>query len=58
MDQKQMYYGAVRKQGEADELLMEMIRHPTHPMTKDELQQMIDKHPDRYGRYQGIADNL
>lgn len=56
--QKQTYYEAVRKQGEMNETLMEMLRHPTHPLTKDELRQLIKKRPEVYGRYCKLCDNM
>jgi hypothetical protein len=46
-----MYYAAVRKSAEKDALFLELVNHPTNPMTNDDLQRLISKHPDRYGKY-------
>ena len=56
--QKQMFYEEQRKIGDKDCLVMEMINHPTHPLTKDELNEMIANRPDLYSRYKNLADNM
>ena len=58
MNQKQMYYQAVRKQTDADLVFMEMIKHPTDPLTADELRRLIAKYPQRWKRYEGFIPLL
>ncbi len=55
MDQVQMYYAAERRAGELNELFLEMVRDG---MTRDELQKLIDKRPERYGRFSNWLDRL
>ena len=52
--QKQMYYEAVRKTGERDRLFLELLNHPTNPMTKADLEALIARRPEVYGRYTGF----
>ena len=37
-----------------NEAFMEMLRGP-HPLTPDEIRRLIDKNPQRYGRFEGFA---
>ncbi len=55
MNQIQMYYAAVRRDGELNELFLELVRDG---MTRDELQKLIDKRPERYGRFSGWLEKL
>ena len=55
MNQIQMYYAAVRRDGELNELFLELVRDG---MTRDELQKLIDKRPERYGRFSGWLESL
>ena len=55
MNQIQMYYAAVRRGGELNELFLELVRDG---MTRDELQKLIDKRPERYGRFSGWLERL
>ena len=55
MNQIQMYYAAVRRDGELNELFLELVRDG---MTRDELQKLIDKRPERYGRFSGWLERL
>ena len=56
--QHQMYYEAVRKQGELDQLFIQMISDPDQPMTNDELRQLIAKRPELYGKFSGFIGKL
>ncbi len=55
MNQIQMYYAAVRRDGELNELFLELVRDG---MARDELQKLIDKRPERYGRFSGWLERL
>lgn len=56
--QEQMFYAAVRRSRELNELFMEMIKDPDQPMTKAELEKLIAKRPHIYGRFAGFLDQL
>ena len=56
--QKQMYYAAVRRQGEQDELFMQMLNDPVAPITRAELKALIAKRPEQYSRYSGFLTKL
>ncbi len=53
--QAQMYYQAVRRQGEADELFMSLVREG---LTQAELSRNIERRPALWGRYAGILPKL
>lgn len=57
-DQKRMYYGESAKIGRMDAAIMDAIRHPTNPMTADDLEALIRRRPEVYGRYAGLAKAL
>lgn len=56
--QKQMFYAASRKAAEADIAFMDMVNHPTNPMTREDLEALIKRRPEKYGRYKGFLDKL
>lgn len=52
MNQKQLYYAAVRKQSERDQAMLDLL-YGVNPITDDELRKLIEKRPGVYGRYAG-----
>ena len=50
--QEQMFYAAGRKIADGNNLMMEMIRN--QEITNAELAELVEKHPDRYGRFAGF----
>jgi len=56
--QAQMFYDAVNKSGERDRAFLELINHPTNPMTNADLKALIIRHPSRYGKYAGFIGKL
>jgi hypothetical protein len=58
MNQLQMFYREQRRIGEKDAIFMELIRHPTNPLTNDDLRKMVARWPDRYGKYAGFVGKL
>lgn len=53
-----MYYAAERKAGERDATFMELINHPTNPLTRDDLARNIARRPALWSRYAGFLDKL
>lgn len=56
--QIQHYYSAVRRISDANQTFMEMIKHPTNPLTNAELKALIAKRPSLWGRYKGFLGKL
>jgi hypothetical protein len=56
--QKQMYYAAVRAAGEKDATFMELVNHPTNPITREDLEANIARRPALWSRYAGFLDKL
>jgi hypothetical protein len=56
--QKAMYYRAHDKLAARNEAFMEMLNHPTNPLTAADLRRLIARHPDRYAIYGGFIDVL
>ena len=56
--QMQLFYEAGRKISDGHSAFMEMITHPTNPLTSNDLRKLIAKRPELYGKYSGFIDNL
>lgn len=54
--QEQMFCAAGRKIADGNELMMEMIRN--QEITNAELAELIEKRPDRYGRFAGFVGKI
>lgn len=54
--QQQLFYEAVAKEGRRDELFMDMLR--SGDMTYTDLQALIKRRPEVYGKYSGFLDYL
>ena len=54
LTQKQMYYKAHRKLADANQHVMEMINHPTNPLTKDDLHKLANRFPERWEKYRNL----
>jgi hypothetical protein len=51
MTQQQMYRRAVSISADIDRTFLDMVNHPTHPLTSAELVRLIDKRPALWGRF-------
>ncbi|MGJ4953095.1 hypothetical protein [Bradyrhizobium sp. HKCCYLS20291] len=58
LTQLQHYEVARRRLADADIAFMEMVAHPTNPMTREDLVKLIELRPDHYGRFAGWLDVL
>lgn len=56
--QEQMFYDAGSKSGELNNAFMELINHPTNPMTNSDLRELIKRRPEVYGRFSGFIGKL
>ena len=56
--QAQMYYAAERRAAERDQLFMELVQHPTNPLTREDLVANIQRRPALWERYSGFMDRL
>ena len=52
--QVQMFYEEQKNIGEANELFMELLNHPTNPLTEQDLIKLVARWPERYGRFAGF----
>ena len=55
--QLQHYYSERKKIADRDRAFLEMVSDPINPMTRDDLIQLVKRHPDRYKRYEGYIDS-
>ena len=39
-------------------MFMDLVNHPTNPLTKSDLAALIAKRPNTYGRFAGFMDKL
>ena len=56
--QKQMYYEAERHSANLNQAFMDMVNHPTNPLTNSDLRKLIERRPDTYGRFQNFIGKL
>ena len=49
--QEQMWREAERNAAEANKVFLIMVNHPTAPLTRNELTELIHKHPERWARF-------
>jgi hypothetical protein len=58
LTQAQHYELAQRKIASLNEAFMELVNHATNPMTAEDLQSLIARRPNVYGRFAGFVDKL
>ncbi|WP_316196643.1 hypothetical protein [Bradyrhizobium sp. SZCCHNS3053] len=58
MTQLQHYERSRKRLADGDIAFMEMVAHPTNPMTREDLQALIKLRPDHYSRFSGWLDVL
>lgn len=56
--QADMFYAASRASGQRDETFMELVNHPTNPMTREDLEANIARRPALWKRYEGFLSVL
>lgn len=56
--QAQMFYAATRAASERDMTFLELVNHPTNPLTREDLQRNIERRPGLWSRYAGFLDKL
>ncbi len=56
--QEQMFYASVRSIADLNAAFLELIDHPTNPMTNDDLRKLIARRPGTYGRFMGFLEKL
>lgn len=56
--QYQLYQQAERKGAALNEMFMELVNHPTNPMTRSDLEALIARRPHRYSRFAGWLAKL
>ena len=56
--QMQLYKEAERKLAEANQAFMDMVNDPVNPLTNDDLERLITRWPERYGRFSGFLGKL
>ena len=58
LTQLQMWHEAEMKAFNLNQAFMEMISDSTNPLTNQDLERLIAKDPDRYGRFSGFIGKL
>lgn len=53
-----MFYEASRLNAERDATFMELVNHPTNPLTREDLEANIRRRPALWQRYAGFLDKL
>lgn len=56
--QEQMYYAAEKRSADLNNAMMEAMTDPHNPLTNADLQALIDKRPEVYGRFSGFLGKL
>lgn len=54
----QLYKEAERKLAEANQAFMDMVNDPVNPLTNEDLERLIARWPERYGRFSGFLGKL
>ena len=57
-DQLRMFYAAHDRIAAQNEAFLELASHPTNPMTDDDLRKLIERNPERYGRFANFLGKL
>jgi hypothetical protein len=58
LTQAQHFEMARRKLADANAAFLELVNHPTNPMTREDLAALIKRRPDRYERFAGWLEKL
>lgn len=58
LSQAQHFEIARRRIADADRTFMELVNHPTNPMTREDLAANIARRPALWSRYAGFLDKL
>ena len=58
LSQAQLFYSASRRCGDADATFMELVNHPTNPLTREDLEANILRRPALWRRYAGFLTVL
>lgn len=58
MTQFQQYEMARRKLADANSAFSDLVNHPTNPLTREDLEANIKRHPELWARYSGFLDTL
>lgn len=56
--QLEHYENARRRLADADQTFMELVSHPTNPLTRDDLAANIKRRPELWARYAGWLEKL
>ena len=58
LTQIQMYRQTERRLADANATFMELVNHPTNPLTREDLAENIARRPALWSRYAGFLDIL
>jgi hypothetical protein len=56
--QAHMYYDAEKMAGEVNRTFLELVNHPTNPLTREDLIANIQRRPALWSRFAGWVDKL
>lgn len=58
LTQAQHFERARRNIADADVAFMDLVNHPTNPLTREDLARNIERRPALWGRFAGFLDTL
>lgn len=56
--QYQLCQEALSKLSGTNAHFMEMVHHPTNPLTNEDLRRLVERFPERWGRFAGFIGKL
>lgn len=58
MTQEQLFRQEQRRLGERDQFFFELVNDPVNPITNSDLEQLVERFPQRWERYAGFIGKL
>jgi hypothetical protein len=58
LTQRQHFDKAHRQISDGNIAFMELVNHPTNPLTREDLAALLRRRPDRWSRFAGFLDKL
>jgi len=55
---RQLWYEAERRSAGLNAAFFELVNHPTNPLTNNDLQRLIERRPEVYGRFSSYVGKL
>ena len=56
--QERMFRDAEKRSADLNNAFMELMKHPTNPLTKKDLDGLVARRPEKYAKFAGFRDQL